>query len=355
MKRFICSRCRNAVHFENSVCVNCGATLGFLPDNFRIYAVSLDGNAFRLDDGVEGRFRFCENYASGACNWLVPASGPQTKCVACRHNHMIPDLALAENARRWRRLEQAKRRLFYSLLRWRLPLADRAEDPRAGLAFDFIADAVDSRGNFTPVMTGHADGMITINIAEADDSERERRRAAIGEPYRTLLGHFRHEIGHYYWDRLVRDGGRLDQFRDVFGDERADYEEALRRHYAGAMAAGPADGYISSYSSAHPWEDFAETWAHYMHIVDVLETSRAFALEVASPGETLCGGKGRRVNPYRAAGARELVGAWVPLTVAVNDLNRSMGLHDLYPFVLSQPVIHKLQFAHDCIFDSGRG
>ena len=190
---------------------------------------------------------------------------------------MIPDLSLSVNQMRWRRLEEAKRRLFYSLLRWRLPIPTVADDPERGLRFEFLAD---QGGDAPKVMTGHDGGLITISIAEADDVERERRRTAMGEPYRTIIGHFRHEIGHYYWDLLVRDGRRLDECRALFGDDRQDYSEALERHHQFGPPQDWRDGYVSAYATMHPWEDFAETWAHCMHIVDTLETAASFGLSV---------------------------------------------------------------------------
>jgi hypothetical protein len=91
-----------------------------------------------------------------------------------------------------------------------------------------------------------------------------------------LLGHFRHEVGHYFWDRLVAtDPHQLEEFRVLFGDDRQDYGEALKRHYDEGAPANWQDTYISMYATMHPWEDFAETWAHYLHIVDTLETAGA--------------------------------------------------------------------------------
>ena len=176
----------------------------------------------------------------------------------------------------WRKLEAAKHRLFYTLLRLNLPIETRNENPE-GLAFDFLADQPAQSG--PKVMTGHDNGLITIALAEADDAERERRRTAMGEPYRTLLGHFRHEVGHYYWDRLVRDEGRLDPCRAVFGDDSQDYEQALQRHYAEGAPANWQENFVSAYATTHPWEDFAETWAHYLHIVDTLEMAGAFGVQ----------------------------------------------------------------------------
>jgi hypothetical protein len=198
-------------------------------------------------------------------------------------------------------------------------------------------------------MTGHDEGVITLNIVEADDAERESRRVMMGETYRTLVGHFRHEIGHYYWDRLVRDGDQLEAFRAVFGDERQDYAQALQRHHS----VGPSDdwqnAYISRYATSHPWEDFAETWAHYIHIVDALETAQAYGINVNANFLSAKQKTDRGFDPYRAQSAEQLIRAWVPLTIAINGLNRSMGQPDLYPFVLSPPVMAKLQYVHELI------
>jgi hypothetical protein len=232
-----------------------------------------------------------------------------------------------------------------------LPLATKTEDPDGGLAFDFLVEGAvsphaDSAG---PVMTGHQRGLITINLAEADDAERERRRSQMGEPYRTLLGHFRHEIAHYYWDRLIANSQFLDGFRAVFGDERNDYGAALQQHYASGPPANWPDNFVTSYASSHPWEDFAETWAHYFHMVDTLETANAFGLRVrpkVSKGAELA--INIDFDPHKAEMDR-IIDAWLPLTYAMNSINRSMGLSDLYPFVLTTTVIFKLTFIHDRI------
>lgn len=350
MKIFECQHCRNAVHFDNTVCVECGHRLGYLPDRFTMTAVEPDGDRWFALADRERPYLFCDNAEHDACNWLVPADGGTTLCAACRHNRTIPDISVAENLVAWRKLELAKRHLFYSLMRWGLPAPDRTEDPEEGLAFDFLADSPGPDGDVQTVLTGHDSGLITINVAEADDAERERRRTQMGEPYRTLLGHFRHEVGHYYWDRLVRDRDNLDRSRALFGDERADYGEALQRHYQAGPPPDWRNAFISSYATAHPWEDFAETWAHYLHMVDALETARSFGLSVR-PHIRKSDPLAAEVDfqPYAAVDARDLVDAWVPLTVAINSVNRSMGQPDLYPFVLSEPVLEKLQFMHELV------
>jgi hypothetical protein len=233
---------------------------------------------------------------------------------------------------------------MYTLLNLRLPTAPKSRDAR-GLAFEFLADQPGAQ-----TLTGHADGVITINLAEADDAERERRRRALGEPYRTLLGHMRHEVGHYYWDRLIDGTDRHGEFRALFGDERDDYEAALQRHYANGPAADWQTQFVSAYASAHPWEDWAETWAHYLHITDTLETAAACGVSIRPR---------RRDEPTMAdapAGAGTLAGrfdrliaSWFPLTYLLNSLNRGLGIADAYPFVLSPPAIEKLRFVHETV------
>lgn len=228
MRLFRCQSCGQVLHFENTRCERCGHALGFLPAPATLSALERDGRAWRALAQPEGRFRYCANADHDACNWLVPARSSEALCRSCRHNRTVPDLAVPENLVPWRRWETAKRRLVYTLQKLQLPLPDRTQDPVRGLAFDVLADPPVG----APVMTGHAEGLITLALPEADDAERERRRAAMGEPYRTLLGHVRHESGHFYWERLVHDGGRLEPFRALFGDERQDYAAALARHHA---------------------------------------------------------------------------------------------------------------------------
>src|SRR5438034_1176604 len=233
-------------------------------------------------------------------------------------------------------------------LRLRLPLATRAEDPN-GLAFDFLSGPPDGKGGEAPIMTGHAGGLITLNVAEADAPERERQRKSMGEPYRTLLGHFRHEIAHYYWDRLVKESPAIEEFRRLFGDEREDYGAALKRHYAEGPPLDWAERFVTASASAHPWEDFAETWAHYFHVVDTVEPASAFGLRMR---QKVAKGAGLATvidfDPY-AAEMDRIIDAWLPLTFAVNSINRSMGQPDLYPFVLAPAVIWKLTFIHERI------
>ena len=348
MKLFSCQGCGQLLYFENIRCENCGRPLGYLTDINEISALepARDGApAWHPLAAPHRLVKFCKNYDAGMCNWLVAADDPTGFCLACRHNRMVPDLTVAGNDVLWRKIETAKHRLFYSLLRLNLPLESRSEDPEHGLAFDFLADPPQTHA--ARVMTGHNNGLITLALKEADDARREKVRTAIGEPYRTLLGHFRHEIGHYFWDRLVaRDPVLLEGCRALFGDENQDYGAALSNYYEQGPPANWRDEFISMYAASHPWEDFAETWAHYLHIVDTLETAAAFGLKI-KPRRARGGGLAAAVDfdPYRADMDR-LIEAWLPVGFATNNLNRSMGLTDLYPFLLSPRVIDKLSFVH---------
>lgn len=348
MKLFECQYCGQLLFFENTRCERCGHVLGYIPGRAELSALTANGGGrwqALSDPGTE--FRFCANNGYEACNWLVAAAGRDTFCSACRLNRTIPNLDEPGNLLLWQRLEAAKHRLVYGLLRLDLPLKSKFDDIENGLAFDFLAgsEAVFREG--PPIVTGHARGLITIDIAEADDAERERHRQDMAEPYRTLLGHFRHEIGHYYWDQLVRDSVWHDAFRQLFGDERPDYGDALEAHYANGPPPDWHEYFVSGYASAHPWEDFAETWAHYLHIVDTLETAAAFGLRIRpKAGREPVLAMEMDFDPYCQKDFDLLIGAWLPLTYAVNSLNQSMGQPDLYPFVLSPTVMGKLRFVH---------
>ena len=346
MKLFECQNCGQPLYFENTQCVSCGSRLGYLPREETVTALRPAGeSSWHALAKRNTRYRFCANAAHDVCNWLIPAQAHDQYCVACRHNRTIADLSQPENLRRWRLIEVAKHRLFYTLIKLRLPL-DADRNGSTGLAFDFVERAGEAAEG-PPVITGHSGGLITINLAEADDAERERVRGKLGELYRTLLGHFRHEIAHYYWDRLIAATANLDPFRQMFGDERADYGQALSAYYTNGAPADWPEHFVSAYASSHPWEDFAETWAHYFHMIDTLETANAFGLVVHPK---LSKGMAARIDfdPLHAEIDRIIEG-WLPLTFAVNSINRSMGMADLYPFVLSPPVIGKLSFVHDCI------
>lgn len=354
MKLFTCSRCDNLVYFENAACLRCGAMLGFVPHDISLAAFEAAGDGIWKRVGDDRHYRMCANYADHAvCNWMVEADSDETFCVACRLNRTIPDLSVAANKPLWQTLETEKRRLIYSLLRLDLPVVPRSRDP-SGLEFDFLADTAPTFSNRGKVMTGHADGLITLNIAEADPAVRERMRGNMDEQYRTILGHFRHESGHYYWDRLIRDTDRLGDFRRLFGDERLDYGQALARHYQNGPPADWTERFVSMYASCHPWEDWAETWAHYLHIIDTLETAYQFGLRIRPRvGDTDMLDVRHDFDPYDQDGFDPLIEHWLPLTFALNSLNRSMGHEHAYPFVLAPAALEKLSFVHRVVRSAG--
>lgn len=308
-------------------------------------------------------FRCGNLNSAAACNWLVSvddaAAGPQGLCRCCRLTRTLPDLSIAGNEFYWQRIELAKRRIVSSLIGLGLPVRSRvAEDPVRGLVFDLLRAGPTT----TPVVTGHADGVITLDVEEADDAYREQRRHALGEPYRTLVGHLRHETGHYYWQRLVEAEGWIDAWRATFGDERIDYGTALAAHYRFGAPADWGLRFVSAYASSHPWEDWAETWAHYLHLVDTLDTARSFAVDGANVElsyerfslEVLSEG-GAEADSAEALPFLELINSWMELTGVLNELSRSMGVADFYPFVLSRPAVRKLYLVHRVIKGAGSG
>ncbi len=358
MKRFVCGD--NQVFFENTRCLACERELGFIPEILDMTALVPvgDGHYRAVDQRLEGRlFRKCRNYShQHVCNWMVPVEDKPLFCIACRLNQMIPDLSLPENSDYWREIEQAKRRLVFTLLALGLPLIGRHQDPHYGLAFAFLADTSqpgefhDQSGSGNLIMTGHNQGLITINIAEADPSYREQMRMNMNESYRTLLGHFRHEVGHYYWYRLIFNRYQHADFVRVFGDESQNYQATLNRYYQNGPPSDWQKHYISAYASAHPWEDWAECWAHYLHIMDTLETAQGSRL---LNRDNLLNNLGRRGQPLSATmlslPIESILGVWIDLSVAMNNLNRSIGLGDFYPFVINTAVTEKLAFIHKLV------
>lgn len=344
MKLFKCNHCGQLLYFENSHCEKCGYKLGFVAENLQLVPIKEEaGGLFSIyGQNNGGLYRYCANHEYMVCNWLVPVNTNSHFCTACSLNRTIPDLGNPQYRERWNKIENAKHRLVYGLLRMQLPVKSKRTDPN-GILFDFMADEGDAGKQ--KVLTGHDDGVITLNIAEADDIEREMARKAMDEVYRTVLGHFRHEIGHYYWDRLINGTGFHEEFRQLFGDESRDYGEALKEHYKNGAPKDWNKHYISSYATAHPWEDWAETWAHYMHIFFTLETAYTFGLSV----EPIIGEVTQaqiKVDPFEIEDFHQILDQWIPLTFALNSLNRSMGLHDLYPFVIPPEVMEKLSFIH---------
>src|ERR1700733_11416100 len=270
MKCFHCENCGMMVFFKNDLCIKCGHPLGFLPDVLDLSTLETADNQCRACSPLAtGRvYRNCANGQQyQICNWMVPENDSNPLCAACRLNEVIPNLVESKNLERWSKLELAKRSCIYTFLKLGLPIENTAGGNQPSLSFRFLQDKENS-----PVKTGHQDGIITINIAEADDDEREHRRLTLHEPYRTVIGHLRHESGHFCWDRLIADSSNLQCFRKLFGDETVDYDAMLQAYYKQGPPADWHDRTVTAYASSHPWEDWAETWAHYLHIIDTLGT-----------------------------------------------------------------------------------
>lgn len=345
--------CGRPIFFRNSECLACHRALGYDAGRGTLLALEAAAGGGWLEAGLPVRHMGlrvrCANLDSAAaCNWLLDVGEVQaghTRCRCCRLTRTVPDLTLPSAGEWWRRIEQAKRRLVSSLIGLGLPVVSKADDPLHGLAFDLLLPAPGG----LPVITGHADGLITLDASEADDARREQRRGELREPYRTLLGHLRHEIGHFYWQQLVEPGLWLQPCREAFGDEREDYAAALQRHYANGAPADWGQRFVSAYASAHPWEDWAETWAHYLHLVDTLDTARSFGLDgerVELSYERFGPQVLQDAGDAQAAGFLQLINSWMELTGVLNELSRSMGVPDFYPFVLSAAAVRKLYLVH---------
>ena len=332
MKRFHCS-CGAEIFFDNTKCLNCEQDLGFDPATLRMFTIQNAKDGFVTEAGESGpRFRLCEHRPENvlSCNWLIAEDDSHDECVSCRLTRMIPHLSIPKNVKRWRILEDAKKRMIYNLLNNRLTFETREENPEQGLVFDFLEDR---RSNplvsEEHIYTGHNSGVITINAAEADPEYRVAVREEMNERYRTNLGHFRHEIGHYYWMRLIQNTRWEPEFTTIFGDPYWDYDISLKNYYENGPRADWQEYHISAYASMHPLEDWAETWAHYLHMNDALETAVSFNVLKLE---------------FRRDNFRQIFAKWMELAVAMNALNRSVGKFDAYPFVIKHMVYRKLEF-----------
>ena len=344
MRVFQC-QCGQLIFFNNFACLKCSRPLGFCPVCRELSALDqqTDGSFLCTHPGCGAALDKCFNYLQyNVCNrCVVHPSSAATFCDCCRFNATIPDLSIAGNIEKWYRLEAAKRRLFYDLGQLGLPYGTQGDGVNPPLIFDFRADTIPkedfwrSVGKGEKVFTGHANGRITINIREADDVEREKLRVDMGEAQRTLIGHFRHEIGHYYWDMLVK-GPREDECRQQFGDhDHPSYAAALDTYYKSGPRANWSEQFVSAYATMHPWEDFAETWATYLDMVSVLDTAQDR-------------GFGGTSDPYHTD-FDVMVLRYKDLGIALNEINRSLGLLDAVPEVFVAPVVSKLRFIHELV------
>jgi hypothetical protein len=336
MRDFICPNCGQHLAFENSVCLSCKSKLGFSLDDMAFLVIASGAESEHGGAVDASEYQLCANLHAAQCNWLVRVAPVRRLCTSCALTRTRPNDTDKPAMGAFATAERAKRRLIVELVDLKLPIVGRDEDPNYGLAFDLLSS------EFEKVFTGHQDGVITVDLAEGDDVHREQLRVAMAEPYRTLLGHFRHEIGHYYYYRLVGAAPQYQQqARELFGDTEADYQAALDRHYGEGAPPGWEKNYVSSYATMHPAEDWAETFAHYLHIRDTLDTAAAFSFAPASATF-----ERRNLGP---SGFDSIIEMWLPLSWALNMVNRSMGHDDLYPFVLPTKVLEKMRFIHTVI------
>ena len=376
MKTFKCS-CKDhqILFFENSLCVACDRVVG-LDDKFdKVEPYDFDEKSGQYFKEAQPKIRYqkCDNHADyKICNGMVnldtfePVEDKdEVLCFACRFNETIPDLSIVEHIPLWKKMEIAKRRALYTLKELYLPLRNISQHPEGGLSFDFTTDR-DVNDNFVStlkdqdtVFTGHNCGHITINLAEADEAARARTKLAMGERYRTLLGHFRHELGHYYFDKLIAGSPEKHALcKQYFGDDELSYKDALDKHYKDGAPENWSDSFVSEYATMHPYEDWAETWAHYMHIMDTLETAKNFSITGSTIGNVAVTQEvGELKLPQDESflssqtSINQILVTWMEFSVILNSLNRSMGLNDAYPFVLTKSVRTKLSFVHHAIHD----
>jgi hypothetical protein len=336
MRDFHCPNCGQRLTFENSACLACGSPLGFSLEEMALLVITTGDDADRAGFVSAAEYELCANRYVAECNWLVTLDRPGLLCPSCVLTIERPNDADRAGLAEFARAEAAKRRLVVELHELKLPIIGRHQDPDYGLAFRLLSSAHEK------VMTGHENGVITIDLAEGDDVHREQLRVEMDEPYRTLLGHFRHEIGHYYYYRLITPSAEyLDRFIELYGDANADYQAALDRHYSQGAPEGWQKKYVSSYATMHPAEDWAETFAHYLHIRDTLDTAAwsGFAPATATFDRPVLG-------PSAFA---TIIDMWLPVSWSLNMVNRSMGHDDLYPFVLPVAVLEKMKFIHNVI------
>ncbi len=336
MRAIHCERCRATVAFDAQQCPRCRTLLGYVPRDRTIRALgtTADPAVFEVDGDDLSWWR-CLNAAWG-CNWMVPAAAGDIWCRSCRLTRGRPDAARPDAVQAWMTAEGAKRRLVHQLDSLALPIVARSSEAPDGLAFDLVH--LDDE----PAVTGHADGVVTLDLAETDDAHRDLVREQLSEQYRTVIGHLRHEIGHHYWNRLVGQSDHLAQFRELFGDERESYADAIEAHYATSTAGWDAQEFVTAYASAHPLEDWAETFAHYLHIVDVVDTADSHGF----PGGDDAAAAGTP-TPMVDLAFDEILDRWRPINTAIDDIAASLGAAPLYPFAPAGAAVDKLAFVHE--------
>ena len=334
MQIFHCERCGTVVSFSTPSCPHCGSQLGYVPTERTLRVLArTDDPASYVIDGAERPVWRCLNSAWG-CNWVVPARSDNVWCRSCQLTRGRPDEANPAAVEAWMIAESAKRRLVYQLDGIGLPIDVRSDAVPDGLAFDLVH--IPGEGG----ITGHLDGVVTLDLAETDDGRRDELRRRLGETFRTVIGHLRHEIGHHYWARLVAGSDARAHFRSLFGDERIDYARAVERHYASATGEWDRTQFVTSYAASHPLEDWAETFAHYLHIIDIVDTAVAHDLIPSDSSPVLV------ADVIGTLDLGGILDAWRPVNVAVNAIAETLGVPAVYPFDPTGAVVDKLAFVH---------
>jgi len=331
-----CPRCRSVTVLETLECAGCELAVGFHPPTLTMREATREGV------GIDDRVWFPCSNRDWRCNWLVAEDAGAGRCLSCRLNRQRPEASDTIALEKLADASRVMRRLLVQLAELGLPV-DPHYEREGGLAFDLLS-SYSGQGRVT---IGHANGVVTIDLVETLDDYREALRIRLREPYRTMLGHFRHEVGHYYQWILVEQTDWIDECRELFGDERASYSEALDRHYREGAPEGWEASYISEYATMHPWEDFAESFAHYLHITDSLTTAAAGGLVLQA--DRLDGLVDADIAPrrsYQEASTSEMLADWQWLSLLLNRVNHAMGRSDLYPFTITEAVRTKLDFVH---------
>ncbi len=335
MRLFACPVCQQQVYFDNTVCLACGSEIAFAPDRLQMVAVGAAGGAHRT---------CVQRQTAEACNWAIEADDPIERCRSCRLTGALSAVGVGVGFWALRsRAEAAKRQVLYTLLQLGVPFAPKLDEgDRQGLRFVWAHPGHSAYS----MLTGHHDGTIVLNLNEADDAHREAARVSFGEPQRTVLGHLRHELSHHFFQRFIEGRPEIATFRDNFGDERSDYNAALQQHYERGAAADWQQHFVSAYASTHPWEDWAETCAHYLLMVEAVDTAAAWGLQLAPAG-------GMRVPLGQTAATapveRLVIDHWLPMARFLNAMSRSLGLADSYPYLLPPPVLGKLRFVQNIL------
>ena len=338
MRLFHCDRCGSTLPFGAQACPACFADIGYVPDQrtLRVLTPTDDRAGFHLGSGDtndDSTWWRCLNAAWG-CNWMVRSLEGQSWCRSCRLTRGRPDTARPDAIQAWTIAEAAKRRLVHQLDEFALPIEIESESMPDGLVFDLVY--LPGEGG----ITGHFEGVVTLDLAETEDAHRDELRRRLGEPFRTVIGHLRHEVAHFYWPRLVGQTDEIDTFRHLFGDDRADYRESIDHYYANATADWDRARYVTAYAAAHPFEDWAETFAHYLHIVDSIDTAVAYDLVPPTDGTMLV------TDAVGALAFSDILDAWRPINTAVNAIAETVGAPAVYPFEPVGAVVDKLTFVH---------